>query len=1089
MATKRASTGRNEVGMMSDLKEVAEAVGKEVLGFEIEWVVETTAAKIGKRPDVEIRRQDGNRELIISGEAKRPETPEGIHAFVASEVQGAIAKAKSLNGAYAFTTNFLSIAVFDATHHGEDDYLDALVGSEAIEWVDEKESFTEGWWASLTKERRTALVTPGLERFFQQVRKLRAEDEARPAINKDEVYLSIFKQSTDALVSASVPALIDAFSALTLPGSVLDEAKHRDFDLSKPDVVRYFVAQSVAEILTSGLFYQTVRPLFGLKPMLGGTRPTTSKLLVEVLNKNLAEATKVTGDYETIFGLSEGAKWVLGIDSAPIRTQWINLFESLSAVKFEEVTSDIIGVIFERLISAERRQDMGQHYTQSRLAKAMTQWAVTQPDDLVVDFSAGGGTFLVEAYAKLREDRTHEQVLQQVFGNDLDSFAVHLSTVNLATRDIFKGHNFPAVSNRDGFDIRPGDAAVDVTPQSGDNYRLNFPARFNVVLGNPPYDEKSDQPDKYRAALAELAGDGGVSILPKGLKDDINLAAWFLLLAGVWLAPNGRIALVLPASILQNEKHAPVLNWLRSKYDISVWHTESDVWFSDARVAPITLFMKPRGEKSADYGTFTFVNVTEPVSGEVVDGDGFPLPLGAFVSRDLSKFPADQDALIEGTRPDALRAFESASKVVSLGNYSGVSIFRGNKLGHALYKLKDRDPKSTGVVRSLEGFDIQLKLDSKYLTPLLKSPKDEPTGEFDNSKVNWWILNAPAQLPSGGGLEKYIKAVKRAGAHEAPSVKAKGANWWNVNWKTSRIAIAAHPQFQHQMWWGQTPFVATDNMQALGFDAQTSAEGQELVAASLASGFGALSALYRSNEVGCEGVRWLSSQNLEGWFVLNPAQVEKERVKPLLDAYRAFRKLKTSKVFEMPQATKAAWRSLTVEVARAAGLADPEAAADAALQEAHSTTLRRREREILANSGRTRSGSTGGGKLLRDIKSFTETAPVFREVVDMLSNGDATVKIKTKESTETPLFDLDGEAERQTIGNLLARELGEGFEAAPLWEQDVVDKVVELYNTVRNHFVEPDADGNIPKGFEQVRTIIADSVTKSLQTAVKKRLS
>ena len=1086
MAANRANTGRTEIGMLSDLQEIAEKVGREVLGFDIEWFVETSVKKTGKRPDVEIRRQGGARELIISGEAKRPEVPEGVHCFVASEVHGAIAKAKSLSVGYAFTTNFLDIAIFDASQHTAEDYLDALVAEEAIPWIAAKEAASESWWSALTKERRAAVARPGLERFFQQIRKLRAADESRPNINKDEVYLSIFKQSADSLVAGSVPALVDAYSTLSLPTGVMLEAARREFDLSKPDIVRYFVAQSVAEILTSGLFYQTVRPTFSLKPLLSGTRPATSKLLVEIIDKNLSEATRVTGDYETIFQLSEGAKWVLGIDSPPLRTQWIYLFEALSAVKFEEVTSDIIGVIFERLISADRRQDMGQHYTQARLARAMTEWGVSAAADRVVDFSAGGGTFLVEAYARLRHEASHEQVLQQVFGNDLDSFAVHLATVNLATRDVYKGHNFPAVSNRDAFDIRPGDAAVDVTPATGDAYRLDFPETFDVILGNPPYDEKAADHQQYRQALAELAAKNGGSLVLKGIRDDINLAAWFILLAAAWSHAETRIALVLPASILQNEKHASLLYWVRSLFDITVWHTESDVWFSDARVAPVVLFMQRKKVTDGNPGTFQFVNIHEPVSGTLSEDRAFPQPVGNITSIDLGELPAESDAIIAGNRPESLRNFEVAPNVIRLATIGNVQ--SGNKLGHDFYRLKDMDRKSGALIRTLRGFEIPTKLHNKYLTPFLNSPKDEPTGEFHPSTAPWYVLKAPAVLPVGGELQKYVRAVTRTNANDAPSVRNRGNTWWSVPWKTSQIAIAIHPQFQHQMWWCDEPFVAKNNMHTVTFASSMSAVHQEVVAASLASAFGALSALYRSNEVGCEGVRWLSTAQLQNWLVLDPAAIDDEMVTPLLAAYRTYRVLKTAKVHEMPSTALKAWRALTVAVARAAGVDDSEAAADAALRDAHDTTLRRREREVIATAGRTRVGSSGGGKLARDIKLFTETHVLFREGVALLSDGEKLVRLRTKETTEVSLFDLDGETLQQSVTNDLAVLLGEGFEAAPVWGDEVVEVAVGLLQAVRNHFIEP-TESEGPDGFQQVKALIDDAVVKSLQASVKKRLS
>lgn len=1083
---KRLSTGRNEVGMLSDIKEIAEKIGAEVLGYRIEWMVETTAQGIGKRPDVEVRRADGNREILISGEAKRPEVAAGIHPYVPDEVKGAIKKAKSLGSRYAFTTNFLAVAMFDAdAYDPEHGYLDSMVGEE-VTLLDEKEASVADWWLTLTSERRSELVAPGLEAFFSQLRALLHQNEIVKKVGKDEVYLAIFKASSDALLSEALPTFTDALNSLTLPAAVAAEAKERGHDLKKPDVVRYFVAQSIGEVLTSGLFYETVRPTFSLRSVLGGTSPATSALMREVYLKHLDEAMRATGDYETIFGLSEGAKYVLGIESQTLRALWMELFSALDGVRFDEVNSEIIGVIFERLISADQRQEMGQHYTQTRLARAMTAWAVQDEDDLVVDFCAGGGTFLVEAYTRLREHKSHEQVLEQVFGNDLDSFAVHLSTVNLATRDVYKGHNFPAVSNHDGLSIRPGDAAVEVTPNVGEHYRINYPDAFEAIVGNPPYDEKAEDPTRYRNDLAEIAGNGGLSVLPKGMPDNINLAAWFILLAAAWLKPGGRIALVLPASILQNEKHVTLMAWLRSRFDVSVWHTESDVWFSDARVAPIALFLKERERSNEPQGRFEFVNVLAPVSGEITTVDGFPRPVNKHEVRDLSELSPESDAVIEGTRADALSAFEQAPNVLTLSDVPEASLYRGNKLGHAFYRLKDRAPGKDGVLRELVGFDIQTKLNKNYLKPLFRSPKDEPTGEFDPTRLDWWILSAPADLPKGGGLEKYIRAVKRAGAADAPSVKAKGRSWWSVDWKLSRIAVGVHPQFQPQVWWSDEEFVATDNFQAITLPPTVSKRDQELVAASLASVYGNLSSLYRSNEVGCEGVRWVSTSNLEEWRVLDWGKVSSEDGDAVLDAYRAFRKLKYAKVFEMPAATKRAWHTLNIAVARAAGLTDPEQSASIALDQAISTTKRRREREIAATSGRTRAGSSGGGKLLRDIKAFTESS--FQQAVSTLTEGDETVKLRHQKSEQT-LFDFDNESDKRRIGNALVQMLGQGFEAAPVWDDATVEAVMGLYDLVLRQFVELEADGSVPAGLTHTADLIREQVTKTLSAAVKKRLS
>ncbi|WP_158591130.1 HsdM family class I SAM-dependent methyltransferase [Kocuria tytonis] len=899
--------------------------------------------------------------------------------------------------------------------------------------------------------------------FFRQLREARAEDIVVSEAGKDEAYFTIFRSSTDAIIIEALPAFNDHVNQLTLPKEVVQEAKERDFDLTKADVSRYFVAQATAEVLTSGLFYETVCPNFSLKPILKGTTPSTSAAMLQTFLENLDEAMRMAGDYETIFTLSEGARFVLGAESDSLRALWLALFDVLDGVKFADINSEIIGVIFERLISSERRQDMGQHYTQSRLARAMTRWAVRSEDDKVVGFCAGGGTFLVEAYNELRKSKSHEDVLTQVFGNDLDSFAVQLSTVNLATRDVYKGHNFPAVANRDALDIRPGELAVDVTPQNGSPYRLPFPAAFDVVLGNPPYDEKADTPVDYRKDLSKIAASGGTHVLPAGMPDNVNLAAWFILLAAAWLKPSGRIALVLPASILQNEKHVPLMRWVRANYDVAVWHSESDVWFSDARVAPIAMFMEPRPKGASGHGKFEFVNVIDPVDGDVDTSAGLPRPCGNHLMRDLSSLPPRSDALIAGAHPEALRDFEACPNLLRLQDITDVSIYRGNKLGHAFYRLKDLDPQSNGARRKLRGFDIQTAFNKKYLTPMLRSPMDEPTGEFDVNKVDWWVLSAPKTLPKGGELEKYIRAVRRAGAHDAPSVKAKGASWWSVDWKKAHIAVSVHPQFQPQVWWSDKAFVTTDNFQAISLPSSVPLTDQESVAASLASVFGSLAALYRSSEVGCEGVRWVSTQNVQEWFALNWSKVSASDKAAVLKAYRAFRKATYAKVFEMPSSAIALWRTLNVAVAKAAGAADPDALADAAFAEADNTTHRRRRREIQATAGRTRSGSTGSGKFRRDIKAFVEGHDNFLPTVEALTEGDEVVTL-TPSEVPALLFEVDNEAEKARLGNHLVEILGDRFRAAPVFEDATVELVSELDKAVAKQFVQMDGNGDVLQG-------------------------
>src|SRR5262249_21248232 len=154
----------------------------------------------------------------------------------------------------------------------------------------------------------------------------------------------------------------------------------------------------------------------------------------------------------------------------------------------------------------ERRHEMGQHYTNARVARSMSRWALRDESDVVADLACGAGTFLVELHGILsRRGRSHEQILQQLLGNDLDPFAVHLATVNLATRDIHRGANYPAIRLGDAFELAPGTQVLDVRPTVGAPVHMEWPAAgLDGVVGNPPYAETPDDVQRLKARLAQL---------------------------------------------------------------------------------------------------------------------------------------------------------------------------------------------------------------------------------------------------------------------------------------------------------------------------------------------------------------------------------------------------------------------------------------------------------------------------------------------------------------------------------------------------------------------------------------------------------
>lgn len=1069
--------GTSELGWLADLKETAEQVGALVYGESIRWDVEGLMTGSRRRPDVVIRR-DRDSSVLASGEAKRPDVPEGVHPLVGGAVRDAVGKAQHLSAPRCFTTNFFEIAVFDAGIGSFASDLDRLQGN-LIALIPPSTASAPDWWNTLPTAERSRLTLLGLRQLFER---LRASDRQHIARNINEITLHVFTRTTERLLGSLFEAFTAQREAGALPGSVFSHALQVQLNPAEDAEARYLVAQGIAEVLTATLFYRNISDHFGLGEILGGTTPSTSGALRARVGGSFRAAIARSGDYETIFGLSPAAEWVLSHGGGPVLQQWRNLFDFVEQLDFTIVSSDVIGSIFERLISPERRHAMGQHYTDARIAQSMSRWAVTSPTDAVADVACGAGTFLVEVYKVLASlGGTHSELLTQVLGNDLDPFAVHLATVNLATRDIYRGANYPAVRLGDAFDIDPASPVVEVVPSVGDPVTVPWPTDgVDAVVGNPPYAMSARDPGRLIAKLGRL----GMRV-PTSMAG--NLAAWFGLLAAALIRPDGRWALVMPTAVLQNTNLVPWRRWLRANFDVVVWHTEDDVWFSDARVATCVVLAKA----SSGTGSLHFVDIRERVRGDLAEIAGVPSPSTTCSVRDLSSLGHDADVLIAGTYPEVLDRFTRAAKVRTLDDLSDIEVFSGNKLGHAMYQLRDNSPNRSGVLRDLQGYEMEVRLNRSFLLPFFRSPMDERTGEFASSE--YWVLAAPESLPSTGSLRNYVRHCEQLGVQNRPSVRQRGRSWWSVDWRSSQVAIQIHPGFLHQVWWSAEPFVAKNNFHVLDFSGSVAQPSRELVAASLASGFGALGALFLSSEVGNEGVRWLSTEQLVQWPVLDPTSVSRSDRDLILRAYRLFRRLQAEEIHQMSPETLTAWHGLTAALARAAGLATPDAVAREVIELARQTCVRRADREAMALAGRMRSG-VRSGTFVRHVQAKMEAATRTPEIIERLTSGEQLLRLRPIAYIVQGTLDFGEDLADGVPGEeSLSAVLGEGFECAPTLDPDDPDALANEIARLLDD-LSLDLIGPPPLGFEAAVTYqeIAEAVRRAaidwLQRRVHDRL-
>src|SRR5205085_5906150 len=194
------------------------------------------------------------------------------------------------------------------------------------------------------------------------------------------------------------------------------------------------------------VFYKALRRQFPrLKAMRIPAKTKASDELKALFDDYFAQATKVTRDYETVFQGDFG-------DSLPCLNEisvesWRDLIEDTEIFDFTQFNYEVIGQIFERMLSTNERHKFGQHYTRSEVVDLINTFCIREPEATVLDPACGGGTFLVRAYQRksdLAKGRLrHDALIRQLYGLDISAYPVHLTTINLATRDLVERANYP----------------------------------------------------------------------------------------------------------------------------------------------------------------------------------------------------------------------------------------------------------------------------------------------------------------------------------------------------------------------------------------------------------------------------------------------------------------------------------------------------------------------------------------------------------------------------------------------------------------------------------------------------------------------
>ena len=170
----------------------------------------------------------------------------------------------------------------------------------------------------------------------------------------------------------------------------------------------------------------------------------------------------------------------------------------------------------------ELRKARGAFFTPPEIAHYLARWAVRSPNDRVLEPSCGEASFLLAAADRLK--------------------AVGASPL-LWSEQLHGVEIFEASARNAESLLR--DAGFDAHISVRDFFEHETPVSYEAVIGNPPFVRYQNFSGAARARGLEAALVQGVRL--SGLA---NAWAAFLVKAALHVAPEGRLALVLPAELL-----------------------------------------------------------------------------------------------------------------------------------------------------------------------------------------------------------------------------------------------------------------------------------------------------------------------------------------------------------------------------------------------------------------------------------------------------------------------------------------------------------------------------------------------------------
>ena len=382
----------------------------------------------------------------------------------------------------------------------------------------------------------------------------------------------------------------------------------------------------------------------------------------------------------------------------------------------------------------------GGYYTSPELAHWLCEWAIRDVEDRVLEPSCGDGIFLNAAIDRFVALGKHlpAHISKNITGIEIVPDVAEQARQRLLKRNVSDISNI--IQTGDFFDLwqRTRDKAYD------------------AVIGNPPFIRYQNFPEPYRTRAMDIMKEFGLK--PNRLT---NIWVPFVVAAATCLSPQGRMALVLPAELLQVFYAAQLRSFLTSFFSKINVVTCNELFFENAE-QEIVLLLADGALSTPSINNYCNVAMTEARTVK----DIVSRSPNVLVTKTLHKTIHHNSEkwlkyFLTNDEISLMRKLREAPYIASLSDYASVDvgIVTGNNSFFVLNnkKLSESD---------LQEYTIPLVSRSEQLRGARFSQGDWRSLDAADNRVHLLHLSPLNGNQPKSALERYIRMGEKRGVHK-----------------------------------------------------------------------------------------------------------------------------------------------------------------------------------------------------------------------------------------------------------------------------------------------------------------------------------